>query len=122
MHHTDFEPHEQVQKAMTAPVTEIATFYFDDEPPDGYVVQFQNFLKAASRETKARPIASAVGVTHEEVEQDDVKGNAVVLMVGWESIEAHEAFRDSQTYHEYMPKLMQGVEKVHVHHVALRSV
>lgn len=107
---------------MAAPVTEIATFYFNDEPPEGYLDQFQDFLQAASKESGTRPIASAVGQTHEEVEYEDVKGNAVVLLVGWESIEAHQAFRDCRTYHEYMPKLRDGMEKLHVHHVALRKV
>jgi hypothetical protein len=125
MYHIDFEPHEQVQKAMAAPVTEIATFYFDDEPPDGYVGRCQDFLGAArssEEEGGARPVACAVGVTHEKIEFEDVRGNAVVLMVGWESLEGHRALRDRRVYEEYMPELGIGGGVQHVHHVALRKV
>ncbi|USW53623.1 hypothetical protein Slin15195_G069420 [Septoria linicola] len=122
MYHVDLEPHDEVQRAMDAPVMEIALFNFDHEPPGGCLEIFQAFRKAAGKESGATPIASAVGITHEEVEFGDIKGNAVVLVVGWESIEAHQAFRDSGTYKKYMPQLMKEVEKVQIHHVALRKV
>ncbi|UJO22091.1 uncharacterized protein CLAFUR5_09225 [Fulvia fulva] len=122
MHHIDFEPYEQLAKAMTASMTEIATFYFDDEPPDGYLDRFHQFCEAAAKEDGARPLAAAAGITHEEVEYEDIKGNAAVFVAGWESIEAHMAFQGGKVFKEHMPGLMDGVEKVQMHHVSFRKV
>ncbi|EME42047.1 hypothetical protein DOTSEDRAFT_72969 [Dothistroma septosporum NZE10] len=122
MHHTDFEPYDQLAKAVSCPITEIATFYFDDEPPDGYLKRFRKFCEAAMKEEGPRPLAAAAGITHEEVEHEDVKGNAVVFVAGWNSIEAHGRFRESEVFRKHMPGLMDGAEKSQTVHISFRKV
>lgn len=121
MYHVDLEPHSEVQKALAAPVTQIATFYFDDEPPEEYSDTLKAFQEAALKESEG-PAALAVGITYEEVEHEDVKGKAAILLYGWNDIKAHEAFRSSSAYREHGMKLAEGVVHEHAHHMALRTV
>lgn len=54
----------------------------------------------------AQPIASGVGVTYEEVLYllafKDMKHNAVILRVDWESIEMYMAFLTRETNKKYL--------------------
>lgn len=102
MLHVDFEPSDTFTKATTsAPVTEVATFYFDPSSsatttPEANVLKFRDVVNAAGKEIDGF-WGAAAGVSYESdvksLSTEGVSGTAVVLVLGWESVEKHMAFR-----------------------------
>lgn len=100
MLHVDFEPSNTFTKAtISAPVTEVATFYFDPSSsatPEANVLKFRDVVNAAGKEIDGF-WGAAAGVSHESdvksLSTEGVSGTAVVLVLGWESVEKHMAFR-----------------------------
>lgn len=100
MLHVDFEPSNTFTKATaSAPVTEVATFYFDPSSsatPEANVLKFRDIVNAAGKEIDGF-WGAAAGVSHESdvksLSTEGVSGTAVVLVLGWESVEKHMAFR-----------------------------
>lgn len=100
MLHVDFEPSDTFTKATTsAPVTEVATFYFDPSlttTPEANVLKFRDVVNAAGKEIDGF-WGAAAGVSYEtdvkSLSTEGVSGTAVVLVLGWESVEKHMAFR-----------------------------
>lgn len=104
MLHVDFEPSDTFTKAtISAPVTEVATFYFDPSSssatattPEANVLKFRDVVNAAGKEIDGF-WGAAAGVSHESdvksLSTEGVSGTAVVLVLGWESVEKHMAFR-----------------------------
>ena len=122
MYHVELEPYEDVQRATSSPFTAITFFQFDGDPPNDYLERAQAFRQAGLKESGPKPLCGAYGITHEEAETEDTSGKAVVFIAGWESVEAHEAFKASKTFKEFMPRLVDGVQKVGVYHVPFRKV
>lgn len=117
--HIDFQPSQNVlHNTLSAPITEIATFYFDSQPNSDWLA---NAAKAAEWLRKdAKGFSDiAYGITHEVVEYQGVKGKAAVIAVGWESKEAHMAFRETETFAENIGLLRGDSKAVEMHHVAL---
>ncbi|KAF2216091.1 hypothetical protein CERZMDRAFT_94469 [Cercospora zeae-maydis SCOH1-5] len=122
MCHVALEPYEDVQKAAKCPITAITFFHFEDDPPEDFLERARAFRESAMKEPGPKPLAAAYGITHEEVEDEDTAGKAVVLVAGWESMEAHDAFRASETFQKCMPELVVGVKKSESYRVPLRIV
>jgi heme-degrading monooxygenase HmoA len=116
--HADFEPHSALEAAVAAPVTEVATFVFEGAIPDGYASGLEAFRSAAETQAASSGYKGAsFGFVKEEVEVDGVKGPAAVLAIGWESIDAHLAFRETQTFKDNIHHLRTGVKASSIHHV-----
>lgn len=101
MLHVDFEPSNTFTKATaSATVTEVATFYFDPSSssatPEANVLKFRDIVNAAGKEIDGF-WGAAAGVSYESdvksLSTEGVSGTAVVLVLGWESVEKHMAFR-----------------------------
>lgn len=117
--HVDFQPSPSIlHNALSAPVTELATFYFDSQPNSDWLA---NAAKAADwlRKDAKGFLDIAYGITHETVEYQGVKGKAAVIAVGWESKEAHMAFRETGTFKENIGLLRGDSKAIEMHHVAL---
>ncbi|TRM69246.1 hypothetical protein BD626DRAFT_473446 [Schizophyllum amplum] len=117
--HADFFPSGHLDKTIAAPVTEIALFYFDGAPPEDYIVGFVKALSILDKENDI--ISAAAGITHEELEYEGVKGKAAVVIFGWTSVDAHVAFRQTQTYKDNIGVLMRTAKKFEVKHVNFRK-
>ena len=117
--HVDFEPVRGLQEAISAPVTEVATFSFDGSPPED---AYQNVEKAVEVLKKAGATFQgwAYGSTHEIIEKNGIKGKSAVLIGGWESIEKHNEVRAMQAFKENMHLLGNGTKGVEVHHVQFK--
>lgn len=74
-------------KSFSAPATEVATFYFDGQPPNDYLEVAEGFLKDCEKEGVDGVLSWAVGLTHEEIEKEGVKGKGAMLAIGWESVD-----------------------------------
>ncbi|WPH04201.1 Hypothetical protein R9X50_00708900 [Acrodontium crateriforme] len=109
-------------KAYGAPVTEVATFWFDGAPPADYIDGATKFGKLIEESKFAGYHGLAVGVTHEELEREGVKGQAAVAIIGWDSVEKHMEFRNTDAFKENIHLLRSSMKKVEMHHVAVMSV
>ena len=118
MRHVDFEPYCESVKAFTEPVTQVATFFYDGSPPEGILDGVHKFFEVLKEKKVPGALSCAAGITYEEVEFEDGKGRAVVLVIGWRSIEDHLAFKETKLYEESIPLLRTDeAAKVDVHHV-----
>jgi len=122
IHHVDFETPAGLTQALSAPVTEFATFYCDREPIPEWL---SNAAKAAqwleSQPASAGYLGGAYGITHEVVEYGGVKGRAAVIAIGWTSKEAHMAFRQTETFMENIGLLRGEAKVIEMHHVVVMA-
>lgn len=116
IYHVDFEPFEDLAKAIAAPVTEVARFYFDDGPPADYMDGFLKVLEILKKEPGEGLHAAVAGVTYEELEYEGVKGKVVILVVGWQSVDAHKAFKETQTFKDIIGPLRSSAKTYEAHH------
>lgn len=146
MLHVDFEPSNTFTKATaSAPVTEVATFYFDPSAttttPEANVLKFRDVVNAAGKEIDGF-WGAAAGVSYESdvksLSTEGVSGTAVVLVLGWESVEKHMAFRyvcffflspnppdtdeifasrETSIFKDNVHLFADGVKELEVHHV-----
>ncbi|KAI5361325.1 hypothetical protein Slin14017_G080580 [Septoria linicola] len=120
MVHADLEPAGDFSKAISAPVTEVATFYFGGDAPEGYLDGVLKFRNVINSEGSDGFLGAAAGVTHEDTvksPKDGHEGKAAVLAIGWESVEKHMAFRETKTFKDNIHYLRNGAKEVEMHHV-----
>jgi hypothetical protein len=89
---------------------QLATFYFDGSPPSSYIDDVAKFDKELQKADGY--LGYAVGITHETVEHEGVKGKAAVLAIGWNSVDAHMAFRETQAFKDNIGLLRSESKKV----------
>ncbi|TKA69430.1 hypothetical protein B0A55_07630 [Friedmanniomyces simplex] len=97
-YHVDFRPFTAFMRATEAPVTEVATFYFDGSAPTAVLDRFTRFREVLSKQQVSGVLGAAAGLTHEELDSEGVRGTAAVLVIGWESVDAHLAFQKTQLF------------------------
>ena len=119
--HADLQPHGAVARALAAPVTEVATFYFDSAPPGDALENAQKFIKVVEDEKTEGFLGAAVGVTYEEIEREGVKGKGMVIAIGWSSVDVHMKFRETETFKNNINLLRNGAGKIEMHHVAFMN-
>ncbi|KAH8602814.1 hypothetical protein B0O99DRAFT_604388 [Bisporella sp. PMI_857] len=115
-HH--FRPSSYPPALLTdAPVIEVVTFY-DTEP--GFHAAAQEFGRQLQGGKVDGYFGNVDGEVVERVRRrsgDGAEGPAVVLLIGWESKEAHLRFRETPLFAEHVGLLRKGnggVEMVHV--------
>lgn len=113
--HQDMKP--DLQAALKAPVTEVATFYFDGSPPSDAYESTKKFIEICEKDAAAKVSGWAYGITQEEIEKDGVKGYGAVLAIGWETVEAHMEFRTTEVFKENVHLLRQNAKGIEMHHV-----
>lgn len=113
--HVDFNPSGGAKKALSAPVTEIATFYFEGGPADDAFDGAKKFLETCMADQRV-DVPWAYGITHEELEKDGVKGKGAVLLVGWESVDQHMELRKTDVFKENIHLLRQNAKGIEMHH------
>lgn len=114
--HVDFAPEGGAKRAMSAPITEVATFYFDGEPPSDAYESCKKFIEVSEKEATQKVYGWAYGTTHEEVEREGVKGKGTVLLIGWESQQDHMDFRETDVFKQNIQLLRQTAKSIEVHH------
>lgn len=112
--HVDFEG--DPAGALKAPVTEIATFYFNDIAQD-YTKGVHDFISLCLKDQSGMNFHGyATGPTHEVMEKDGVKGKAGVLIIGWDSVEQHMEFRKLEVFQKNSQMMRQSAPAIEVHH------
>ncbi|KAF4549786.1 Hypothetical protein D9617_20g028420 [Elsinoe fawcettii] len=107
--HYHFTSQEDLETALSAPVTENVTAYFPsvDESFNTKLDQF----KAAVEKDAAGAKGFAYGWGEEDVEHEKLpngKGKALKLLIGWESVDAHMKFRDTEAFKKNVGLLRDG--------------
>lgn len=119
--HVDFDSQEDFHATLAAPLTELVVFYFDG-------VILPEFAAGLTR-VKSGFLASkgcrgyAWGPTHEvDIEHEGFRGQAAVVMIGWNSIEDHMAVPKSPLFKETGPLLELGTKKTQMDHIKAMPV
>jgi len=116
--HIDF--HGDILKTFSAPVTETAFFYFEGGPPSDYYDSAEKCLRTWAE--KADGLHSwAIGTTYEDVEEESIKGKAVVLSLGWQTKEHHVEFNKTDLCKEHGKALVSSSKKLTAWYVRITS-
>lgn len=116
MRHANLTPHPPTAALGTAsPVTEVLTCYFGEKGDEGFESKYKQVIKITSE--NAEGFKGAVGGwVVEDVEYEGKKGKAFVGLVGWESVEAHMAYRETQAFKDNIHLLTEDSLGLDVHH------
>ena len=115
--HVDFNSAAALSDVLSAPVTELITLNFDGQPPADYGEGADKLIQALEKEAVGL-VAATWGQTHEVLDSNGVKGNAVVAAVGWSSIESHMACRETEVFKEHIHLLRSTSKGAEMHHIA----
>lgn len=123
--HANLTPHPPAP--LTAPVTEVCTCYIAASDPPSTAIELGKawaaLTQALSQHAKGY-INGAMGWVIEEVEHEKLgeeKGKAFVVMYGWESKEAHMAFRDTEKFKKAIAPLRGVWKGIRMSHVSFES-
>jgi len=111
LYHSNLTPHPPTEALSdhVSPATEIAVYYFASDFQDHEGAADMVKQQVANVEKSAKTYtASAGGWTEEEIAIPGTsdKGKAYVVLIGWQSMEAHMEWRATPPYEENM-KLME---------------
>lgn len=123
--HYDFESASALSQALSAPVTELATFYLPSKT-DSFQSSVDKFSKAVSEEKPAGGLGIASAWSLEDVEHEGLgagnHGKALLLAIGWESVEAHMAYRETDHFKANIGLLRGEPKAVELHHTAMKTL
>ena len=118
MYHTNFSPHPPAPPISFAPVTEVITCYFTSHSSD-FETNALKLVDVVQKEAEGFR-GSASGWVIEDVEHESFgegkKGKAWVAVLGWDSVEAHMKFRETEAFKQNIHLLREGPVKMEVHH------
>lgn len=122
--HYEFPSTGKLTSAFSAPVTELATFYLPSKT-SSFQSNLENFAEVISSSNVSGFLGVASGWSIEDVEHEGFgtgkKGKAVLLAIGWESIDAHMAFRETDTFRNVIGFAREEPKGAELHHVAMLS-
>lgn len=105
MRHAEFRA--PLATAAVAPIVELLTLYFPDHVDrinvDTTLVEFIQTLVDNAKGF----VGYTTGWVAEELEHEKIEGKAraYAVAIGWESLEAHMAYRDTQTFKDNIVKV-----------------
>ncbi|TID14265.1 hypothetical protein E6O75_ATG09344 [Venturia nashicola] len=105
MQHVEFR--EPLAAAAVAPIVEMLTLYFPDHVDRANVeTTLVDFLQTIVDNAKGF-VGYTTGWVVEELEHEKIEGKAraYAVTIGWESLEAHMAYRDTHTFKEDIVKV-----------------
>ncbi|KAI9795790.1 MAG: hypothetical protein M1833_006811 [Piccolia ochrophora] len=120
--HVNFSPHPP-SAALLAPAVEILTLFHSATISPEETSVFESSLKAlnAAVVRAAGHKGLAGGWVAEHLEHASVDGNATayVCVYGWESVDAHMAFRETESFKDNIGGLRDSVKGITMHHARL---
>ncbi|KAE9992626.1 hypothetical protein EG327_008369 [Venturia inaequalis] len=117
MRHAEFRA--PLATAAVAPIVELLTLYFPDHVDrinvDTTLVEFIQTLVDNAKGF----VGYTTGWVAEELEHEKIEGKAraYAVAIGWESLEAHMAYRDTQTFKDNIVKVRAIAKGLTVYHV-----
>ena len=126
MYHAQFSPFPP-SAPLEAPITALVTFYgFPSNEEAVTNKMFRKMYEGWERLVKEAPghLATAAGFTLEDVDGpsgDKVeKAKAFMVVIGWDSIDSHTSFRETEAAKMAFAQLKQQSGSVEVHHVEFK--
>ena len=119
LHHANLSPHPPAPATSStrSPVTECLTLYHpttvDTSSFDEKWSSFRSTLEQHAEGFKA----SSAGWIVEELEYEGEKTKGFAIFTGWESVDAHMKYRDTEHFKESIGPLREGLKGVKMHHV-----
>ncbi|CAK4016243.1 Hypothetical predicted protein [Lecanosticta acicola] len=103
-------------EALSAPVTELVTVSFIQDPP---APRYREDLGAFCRVlgSAAGCVGRAYGLTRETIATNGGEGYAALLMIGWTSVEAHLRFKATPVWTENIHLVRAPGASIEMHHV-----
>lgn len=105
-----------------APIYEMATFY---GTTDAFMSNAQKFMDVVGKSPPDGLIGGASGEVIEMIDgtpgKVEGKVKAVTLIIQWESVEKHMAFRGTTLFKENIHYLREGAQGVEMHHAAFTA-
>ncbi|KAL8688870.1 MAG: hypothetical protein Q9218_005324 [Villophora microphyllina] len=128
VHHAQLSPHPpSVALTGTTNVTEVVEHYFSADISESDRSSFENNLKEFVKvlEKKAEGYTGfAGGWVVEELEHKEIEGKAKVWhsCIGWQSVDAHMAFRETQEFKDNVHLMRPESKKATtMHHVSFQE-
>lgn len=128
--HVEFNPHPPSAAVgeTSSPVTEVVDHYFvadlSDSEKSAFESNLNKFVKVLEENAEGYK-GFAGGWIVEEQEHEDMDGKAKVWhsCIGWESVDAHMAFRETKAFEENVYLMRPESKKaVTMHHVKFQEV
>ena len=119
----DFKgPDGGVSEALSAPVTEVATFYYDEAPPETSFEGAKTLIEALQNDG-VKFQGWAFGTTHEVIERDGFRGKKPlkIILIQWTAATLLCGLLGTETFAEVLPNLgkanvlVAGWETVEAH-------
>ncbi|KAG7006239.1 hypothetical protein G7Y79_00015g038290 [Physcia stellaris] len=123
LHHAHLDPHPPAPATSStrAPVTECLTLYF---PTTFDTTSFDShwpiFKKALEEKAEGFRAASA-GWMVEELELDGEKCKAWAGFLGWDSVEAHMKYRETEAFKGTIGGLREGTKAIKAYHAVFEE-
>ncbi|KAK4553977.1 hypothetical protein LTR86_008818 [Recurvomyces mirabilis] len=122
LQHYHFDSLQNLKEATTAPVTEVARFYYDSQPTAELLSGFTEFGRRVMKENVPGVSGAAAALPDEDVGYDFGESQVIIFMIGWESIKCHENFKKTQLFTDLLPLLKSDkATKIEMHHTAFIS-
>jgi len=129
LHHAHFNPHPPAQavSGTHAPVTELVTFFLPADVSDADKASFEtarnNLVKLVEKREGGRGgIASGWVVEKIDNPTTGAKSTAFTAAIGWESVEAHTKFRETEAFKEVIGPVRAKVTGAQMRHVKFNEV
>ena len=127
IHHAHIEPLPPATAAsrFSAPVTEFVTFYLPSETSEADKNEFHEGMTEFGKVFQEHADGfrgTSTGWAVEELEHPSVgTGLGYVVVVGWDSVDAHMAFRETNEFKDAMGKLGSKIKGAVMHHVKFQQ-
>ncbi|KAK5109641.1 hypothetical protein LTR62_006878 [Meristemomyces frigidus] len=117
MQHFKFTPFDGLKQAISAPMTEVARFFYNDYPDEKMLAGFIEFGKRLDEGNVEGALGCSAALPDDEVGYDYGEGRVILLVIGWQSIAAHEAFKKTQLFTDLVPLLKsEKAANIELHH------
>jgi len=114
LHHVRFSA--PVTKVAVAPITEMLTFYFPaDVEKSSFESIWERFVDVLSKNSDGY-LGNTGGWVVEDLAYEGQPGKAYVAAIGWESIQAHMAYRETQAFKDTISEVVGATRGRVMHH------
>ena len=125
LHHVHFSPHppSNAMAMKTVPASQCFILYLAlDVDQKSYEENIQEFVKTLEERAKGFK-GCTMGWVVEELEHENVEGKckAYAGAIGWDSVQAHMAFKETQAYKDNVHLFDTGLKASEVYHVRFRE-
>ena len=123
LHHANLDPHPPgpALSSLRSPVTECITLYFPTSfDRSGFNSSWSIFKKTL--EEKADGFrAVSTGWVIEELELEGEKYQAWAGFLGWDSVDAHMKYRETEAFKETIGGLREGTKAIKIYHASFEE-